>query len=166
MMVSLIKMCRFFTQCFSPGGCMASHWLSHRGWVESGLPEDSSSPTGKTATELELRSHIWSPRCPCNGRNWDIDVDPEKPWKLHSYRSSPIIDIEHGPNSRSAVFLTLSCWSAGLAVALVRRQNTSPETAGCCLMLQWKRERWCQWFIYLHLHYEQSHGKSKSNVLG
>lgn len=32
--------------------------------------------------------------------------------------------------------LTLNCWSAGLAAALMQRRNTSPEIAGCCLMLQ------------------------------
>lgn len=53
----------------SPAGYTASRWLSHTDWVENGLPEDSLSPTGRTATGLELRNHIWSPRCPFEHRN-------------------------------------------------------------------------------------------------
>lgn len=45
----------------------------------------------------------------------------------------------HG--SVASVHLTLSCWSAGLAVALKRRQNTSLEIAGCCLTLQREEQR-------------------------
>lgn len=40
-------------------------------------------------------------------------------------------------------YLTLSCWSAGLVVELMQRQNMSLEIAGCCLMLQrvWQGRR-------------------------
>lgn len=36
---------------------MASRWLSHTDWEGNGLLGDSLSQTGKTAAELELRSH-------------------------------------------------------------------------------------------------------------
>ena len=53
---------------------------------------------------------------------------------------------------QSGVHLTSSCWSAGLAVALMRRRNTSPEIAGCCLMLQRGTER--RGDIYININYK------------
>ncbi len=79
--------------------------------------------------------------------NWEITFGPrdvplstETNLSPHICRNHVHLWIIHNRFSilpwQSGVHLTLSCWSAGLAVALKRRRNTSPEIAGCCLMLQ------------------------------
>lgn len=83
-----------------PAGCTASRWLSHTDWAGNGLPEDSWSPTGKTATGLALKNHIWSPRCPFEGQKTDVSphgcrnrarLDRGEPGVLH--RAADLLDL-------------------------------------------------------------------------